>query len=271
MRLAAATLLLAIALPGLGLLPATSPSRPSPEAVALAGKLRRLYATPGEPGERWRRRAPEVELEDGARVPRDAAYREEPGFVAAARELLQGGALDEALLGAWLLGTVPAARREDAARALVAALGHRDARVRFEAARTLGTLGSPQAASPLRELMARASPAEGAAARWALRRIAPRDEGVPRAGARLAPGFCRGVNWWHEETGNDAGAASFWKLAELGVDWVSIHTWDPLQRDVFSPAWSEPRRPFAIEHLEELVESAHAAGIKVISRTFASP
>jgi len=263
-RLAATTVLLAIAFPGLGLLLAASPSRPSPEAVALAGKLRRLYATPGDRGERWRHRAPEVELEDGARMPRDAAYREEPGFVAAARELLQGGAVEEALLGAWLLGTAPAARREDAALALVRALGHRDARVRFEAARTLGALGSPQAASPLRELIDRGTPAESAAARWALRRIAPGEDGVPRPGVRLDPGFCRGVNWWHEETGADAGAASFRKLAELGVDWISIHTWDPLQRDAFSPEWSEPRRPFAIPRLEELVESAHAVGIKVM-------
>jgi hypothetical protein len=263
MRLAA-TLLLAIALPGLGELAAGASSRPSPEALALAGKLRRLYATPGEPWERWRRRAPEVVLEDGLRVPRESAYREEPGFVAAARELLHRESVDEALLGAWLLGTAPMARREEATLALVAALGHQDSRVRFEAARTLGTLGSPQGASPLRELMARGTTAETALARWALRRIVPGSDGVPRPAARLHPSFCRGVNWWYDETGDDAGAASFRKLAALGVDWVSIHTWDPLQRDAFSPEWSEPRRPFGVRDLEKLVESAHAAGMKVM-------
>ena len=264
MRVAAATLLLAMGLPGFMLLPAASSSRPSPEAVALARKLSRLYAVPGEPGERWRRRAPEVQLEDGVRVARDAAYREEPGFVAAARELLHRESVDEALLGAWLLGTAPAARREDATLALVEALRHPDGQVRFEAARTLGTLGSPLAASPLRELIASGTTAETAVARWALRRIAPGGAAGPRPAARLAPGFCRGVNWWHEETGDDAGAASFGKLAALGVDWVSIHTWDPLQRDAFSPAWAEPRRPFAVTHLEKLVENAHAAGMKVM-------
>jgi hypothetical protein len=105
---------------------------------------------------------------------------------------------------------------------------------------------------------------ESAAARWALRRIAPSEDTSTRRTAGLDRGFCRGVNWWHEERGPDAGAASFRSLADLGVDWVSIHSWDPLQRDVHSPAWAERRRPYSIPGLADLVKSAHAAGIKVM-------
>jgi hypothetical protein len=262
-RLAIAAVLLP-ALVGLGSRPDAVPSPASTEAAALAEKLRRLYARPGEPGERWGRRSPEVVLEGGARVSREAAYREEPAFVVAASELLRDGEGDDALLGAWLLGTAPTTQREDAATALLGALRHSDARVRFEAARALGTLLAPQAAAPLRDLIVRGARPESAAARWALRRIAPREDVSTRGGAGLAPGFCRGVNWWHEETDRDAGADSFRRLSELGVDWVSIHSWDPLQRDVHAPAWAELRRPFAIPQLAELVRSAHAAGIKVM-------
>src|SRR5262249_19214890 len=157
------------------------------------------------PGERWRRRSPEVVLEDGLRTPREAAYRDNPAFVAAACELLRKQNGDEALLGAWLLGTATATQQEDAAAALVGALRHSDARVRFEAARALGTLLPPRAASPLRELIVPGAPPESAAARWALRRMAPRENATTRGASRLAPGFCRGVNWWHEEMGADAG------------------------------------------------------------------
>jgi hypothetical protein len=53
-------------------------------------------------------------------------------------------------------------------------------------------------------------------------------------------------------------------VAELGVDFVSIHTWDPLQRDPHSPEWAEPRRPPSIPNLAALVRNAHAAGLKVM-------
>jgi hypothetical protein len=262
-RLAAAVLLLP-ALVSLESRPDEVPSPGSPAVVALAEKLRRLYARPGDPGERWRRRSPEVVLEGGVRVPREAAYRDDPAFVVAARELLRNRNGDDAVLGAWLLGTAPPAQRDAATSALVAALRASDPRVRFEAARALGTLLSPQAAAPLRELIVRGAPPESAAARWALRRVAPHQEVATHEGRGLASGFCRGVNWWHEETGRDAGAASFGRLAELGVDWVSIHSWDPLQRDAHAPAWPDERRPLAIPGLAELVRSAHAAGIKVM-------
>jgi hypothetical protein len=262
-RLAAAVLLLP-ALVSLDSKPDEVPLPGSPAAVALAEKLRRLYAKPGDPGERWRRRSPDVVLEDGVRVPREAAYRNDPAFVVAARTLLHDRSGDDAVLGAWLLGTAPAEQRDAATSALVEALRHSDPRVRFEAARALGTLLPTQAAAPLREMVVRGTPPESAAARWALRRVAPREELPPSDGRGLASGFCRGVNWWHEETGRDAGAASFRRLSELGVDWVSIHSWDPLQRDAHSPAWPDEHRPFAIPRLAELVRSAHAAGIKVM-------
>ena len=246
-------------------LAAASPSPPQ-DAVALAEALRRLYASPAGPAERWRHRVPEVVLDDGTKAPRDVAYRDRPAFVAAAQELLRGPG-DDPLLGAWLLATVPAAGREQAAGVLASALRHADPRVRFEAARALGAMGRAAAIPTLLALAPGEEP-ESAAALWAARRIAERD-GVaapPSSGsaAGLAPAFCRGVNWWLEEDGGDAGAASFRALALLGVDWISIHTWDPLQRDVHSPEWVQPRRPPAIPNLRALVANAHAAGLKVM-------
>jgi hypothetical protein len=262
-RLAVAALLLG-ALAGSESRPDPVASPSSPATVELAEKLRRLYAGPGEPGERWRRRSPEVVLDDGVRIPRETAYRDDPAFVVAASELLRERNPDDAVLGAWLLGTASPRQRDDAATALLAALRHSDPRVRFEAARALGTLAPSRAAPPLRELILQGARPERAAARWALRQIAPSEDVSARRSGGLGPGFCRGVNWWHEETGPDAGAASFRRLSELGVDWVSIHSWDPLQRDVHSPVWAEPRRPYAIPRLADLVRSAHAAGIKVM-------
>ena len=250
---------------------ATAVGSPSPgpprDAVALAEALRRLYAAPGGPGERWGHRAPEVVQDDGTKVPREAAYRDRPAFVAAAQELLRGTG-DDPLLGAWLLATVPEAGRSEAASVLGRALGHANPRVRFEAARALGAIGeSPVIPSLL--ALARGDEPESAAALWAARRIAQRDglsSPAPSSGplAGLAPAFCRGVNWWLEEDIGDAGAASFRALRELGVDWISIHTWDPLQREVHSPEWASPRRAAAIPNLRELVASAHAAGLKVM-------
>jgi hypothetical protein len=248
--------------------PTANPS-PSPAILTLTSQLRALYAGPGEAGERWRRRAPEVVLQDGSRVPREAAYRDHPGFVGAAELLLESREGDDAPLGAWLLGTATGPQRGEAEAALVRALRHPDARARFEAARALGEWGSSPALLALRALAGEEKSPESAAALWALRRIAERRGEPPtklslkdRPG--LAAGFCRGVNWWLEEDRGDGGAASFAALRRLGVDWVSIHTWDPLQREVHSPEWAEPRRPLAVPNLEELVRNAHRAGLKVM-------
>jgi hypothetical protein len=262
----------------------TSAPGPARDAVALADTLRRLYAGPGLPGERWRGRPPEVVLDDGTTAPREAAYRDRPAFVAAARELIRTGTGDDPLLGAWLLGTVPVGERGEALGILLEALRHADPRVRFEAARVLGTVGPAPAIPSLLALEsgavgrakdgARLSDGSGdalesAAALWAARRIALREglEPPPPSSASavgLAKGFCRGVSWWLEEEGGDAGASSFRALRYLGVDWISIHSWDPLQRDVHSPGWAAPRRPPMIPNLGRLVANAHAAGLKVM-------
>ena len=247
----------------------TSAARPNSTGPgALAGELRRLYASPGAPWERWGRRGSEVELDDGTRAPRDQAYRDRPEFVPAGAMLLRGQG-DDALLGAWLLGTAPPPATAAAASALTAVLRGQDPRVRFEAARQLGVLAEPVARPALMPLAEKDDPAESGAAHWALRRIAARlDRAVPPvpSGAipALAEGFCRGVNWWQEEDRGDAGKASFQSLAELGVDWISIHTWDPLQRGAHSPDWAAPRRALVIQNLPALVQNAHAAGLKVM-------
>ena len=59
---------------------------------------------------------------------------------------------------------------------------------------------------------------------------------------------------------SDAGEASFRRLASLGVTWVSIHTWDPLQRGLDEPVFAKPDRHFGFRDLGALVRSAHAAG-----------
>lgn len=251
------------------LLVSTAVARPnSTGAAALAGELRRLYAAPGAAWERWGRRGAEVELDDGTRAPRDQAYRDRPEFVSAGAMLLRGQG-DDALLGAWLLGTAPPQGTAAAASALAAALRGEDPRVRFEAARQLGRMAEEGAGPVLMHVAEKGEPAESGAAHWALRRIASRlDRKAPPVPPGTAPalafGFCRGVNWWQEEDRGDAGEASFRALAELGVDWISIHTWDPLQRGVHSPDWAEPRHPLTIQNLPALVRNAHAAGLKVM-------
>ena len=56
--------------------------------------------------------------------------------------------------------------------------------------------------------------------------------------------------------------ASFRLLASLGVTWVSIHTWDPLQRGLDDPVLAL-RGGFlqGFPDLAALVSAAHAAGL----------
>jgi hypothetical protein len=63
---------------------------------------------------------------------------------------------------------------------------------------------------------------------------------------------------------SDAGEASFRRLASLGVTWVSIHTWDPLQRGLADPVFAKPDRHFGFRDLGALVRNAHAAGLRVM-------
>lgn len=246
--------------------PGTSPA-PRP-AVALADELRRLYEAPGAPWERWGRRPSPVELEDGTWAPRDEAYRDRPEFVPAGA-LLLGGQGHDPWLGAWLLGTAPPREAAAAASALIPALRADDARVRFFAAHQLGRMAQAPARPALLPLALTGGPAESGVAHWALRRIAaalerPAPPVPPGPGPAFGKDFCRGVNWWQEEDRGDGGRASFRALVELGVNWISIHTWDPLQRGVHSPEWAAPRRPLEIRNLPELVRNAHAAGLKVM-------
>ena len=66
------------------------------------------------------------------------------------------------------------------------------------------------------------------------------------------------------ESGPDHGAASFRRLASLGVTWVSLHTWDPLQRGLDEPVFADPQRRHGFRDLAALVASAHAAGLRVM-------
>ena len=83
----------------------------------LAQVLRQIYAAPGEPGERWRHRGPEVVLPDGTRVPRDKAVSRR-AWLRHRRTGAAGREGDDPVLGAWLLGTVAEAERASAAPVL---------------------------------------------------------------------------------------------------------------------------------------------------------
>ncbi|HEX9203303.1 MAG TPA: hypothetical protein VF964_05025, partial [Vicinamibacteria bacterium] len=91
------------------------------DALALADDLRRLYGPSPEPGERWRRRST-ARLPDGREVPREQAFRDHPRFPAACRLLLESRQGDDAMLGAWLLGTLPDGREPEAEPVLEEAL-----------------------------------------------------------------------------------------------------------------------------------------------------
>jgi hypothetical protein len=259
----------------LAFLPSASPA-PAPEE-RLANELRRLYGGSVQPWERWGRRST-VRLPDGSEVPRDQAYRDDPAFVPAARRLLESRAGDDAPLGAWLLGTLPKARRTEAEPVLAEALAHRDTRAAFEAAQALAGSGSKASLASLRRA-ARGSPSADvrAAAAWAADEVRTRAGEAPGrpgpselstafagAGPALAPGFRRGVSWWRSEGRADSGEASFRRLASLGVTWVSIHTWDPLQRGLDDPVLAVPDRHFGLGDLGALVRTAHAAGLRVM-------
>lgn len=248
MALAAAAVVLAA-------IPAAAPV---PRAAdALASTLRGLYAEPAGPGERWRRRNL-VRLADGREVPREQAYRDDPRFVAAAARLLASRSGDDAPLGAWLLGSVPPARVAEAEPVLLRALRRRDPQAAFEAVLALARLDTPRGRAALARLAGEAAPEDvRTAAAWA-------SGGIPAHPRGLAPGFRRGVSWWMSETRADAGAASFRRLASLGVTWVSIHTWDPLQRGLSDPVLATGDRHFGFRDLGALVRSAHAAGIRVM-------
>jgi hypothetical protein len=235
----------------------------------LAAELRRLYAPPVGPEARWRRRAT-VRLPDGRELDRSLAYRDDPGFAAAASWLVASRAQDDAPLGAWLLGGVLETRRAESEPALARALAHPDPRVAFEAALALGTAGTAASLGPLAvAAQAAAAPDVRTAAEWAAAEIArregPRGSALAvRREAALAPGFRRGVSWWMSESRQDHGAASFARLASLGVTWVSLHTWDPLQRGLDEPVLADAGRRHGFRDLGALVASAHAAGLRVM-------
>ncbi len=237
-------------------------------ASRLAADLQRLYASAGSAGERWGHRPAEIMLPDGARVARDSAYRERPDFVAAARVLLASRRADDAPLGAWLLSTLPSKRTSVAEPSLLEALRHEDARVAFEAARALGSIGGAGSLPGLRAAMQEAgSPEARAAAAWAASAVAVR-LGVPRpawpGAVSLPPTFRRGVSWWVSEGRGDGGARSFRELAALGVGWVSVHTWEPRQKALDRPDFNPANDRFGIRDLSGLVRNAHAAGLRVL-------
>ena len=129
---------------------AEAPAPLALDAEALAAELRALYAGAGAAWERWGGRAAPVRLPDGRELPREEAWRDHPQFVAAARLLLRSPRADDAALGAWLLGSAPAAARAEAARAALDGLGSPQALAAFEAARSLAGLGDAGVVEALR-------------------------------------------------------------------------------------------------------------------------
>jgi len=241
-------------------------SRPA-EIMQLADTLRALYAVPQGPGERWRHRR-WVELPDGTRVERERAYRDHQHFIPAATTLLASGRGDDSPLGAWLLGTISLEKAGEVEPILRGALAHSDPRTAFEAARALASIGGRDSVPALLGV-SRTAPSETirAAASWAAEHInvrVRRSAGNLRIPGRLPSAFRRGVSWWHEERGQDGGVSSFEMLASLGVEWVSIHTYDSLQRSVDNPEFGQPARGYGLRDLVLLVRNAHSAGLKVM-------
>lgn len=289
-RVAAALTLFAtlasLGVPGLGLT-ACRARASDPETDALVGELRQLYGPSTAPWERWRRRQM-VRLPDGREVAREQAFRQDAHFPGACRVLLASRSGDEASLGAWLLGTVPPSRAAEVEPVLIEALGSADAKAAFEAVLSLERVGDRTAVPPLeRAASSGATPELRTAARLAIEEIERRRPGraddvrnevpadVPRVSAivaaaapsgapALAPSFRRGVSWWWSEAGADGGASSFRGLRALGVTWVSIHTWDPLQRGLHDPVFAEARHPFVLGNLDVIVRNAHEAGLAVM-------
>ena len=263
----------AAALAGLLLLVLPAASSPPASGVErLLADLRGIYPRSVEPWERWRR--PTVPMPDGREVPREEAFRDDPDFVAAARVLLSSQTGDDAPLGAWLLGTSLPARLQEAEPVLVEALSHPDRRAAFEAASALAGRATSNGRAALSRAAHRSPyPEVRAAAAWATR-VRPDGGGVGaapldgEAGVAvplpLGSRFRRGVSWWRSERRQDAGAASFRHLASLGVNWVSIHTWDPLQRSLDDPVLAPPARHSGLRDLPALVRSAHAEGLAVM-------
>jgi nucleotide-binding universal stress UspA family protein len=246
-----------------GLVAGASGRPTAAEVERLSESLRALYEGPHAPWERWRRGSPTVTLPDGGTGPREQAYRDRPDFVAAAARLMASGTGDEGPLGAWLLGTAAPAQSATARTRLMDGLTSTDSRVAFEAACALARVGDRSSVTALeRAARGSSSPDVRTAAAWAAARLSA--SGRPRPGGSLPAGFVRGVAWWGEGAMHDGGAASFRTLASMGIDWVSIHTWDPQQRRVDAPDFADPGRRYAIEGLPDLVKNAHAAGIKVV-------
>ncbi len=239
----------------------SAPPREAAAGERLAAALLQAYEPPAGPGARWRRR-PVVTLPNGREVPREEAWRDDPGFVPAARRLLASRRGDDARLGAWLLGTTREPWRAEAGDALAGAALRPDPAVAFEAVAALAAIGggSPRGRAALAEAARRSPvPEVRSAAAWA-------GGGSPGGDTPLAPGFRRGVSWWNED-GPDAAAASFRRLASLGVTWVSVHTWDPLQPGLHGPVIASSRagdRHFGYRDLPRVVRDAHAAGLKVM-------
>jgi hypothetical protein len=239
-----------------------------PGADELAGRLRSLYEAPRSPGERWRGGSPLVALPDGRSVPRERAYRDEPAFVEASAALLRSRRGGDAPLGAWLLGTAPPGPAAAAEKVLVTALADEDARLAFEAARALAEVGGPRSLAALAPVTreARDSSLAGVAA-WASGRIRERAGADPPPARRerlLPASFRRGVSWWFEGEDGDGGFASFRTLRSLGVEWVSLHTWDPLQKAVDSPELVTAARRFPRAGLDEFVRQARRASLRVL-------
>jgi hypothetical protein len=233
-------------------------SAPVSRGAELAAALRGLYDGPPTAHERWGSGPPLVTLPDGSRVARDRAWRDDPDFETAATRLLRSPG--DAALGAWLLQARPGAAGPEVRRDLLRALRGADGVGATEAARTLARRGGHDALQGLDDAAREASaPLARAAAAWAAAEIrglaAPPPRGVS---------FGRGVAWWYEAQDGDQGAASFRRLRRLGVDTVSLHTWDPLQLAARRPEFAQPRRRFAPRDLAATVQAAHAAGLRVL-------
>lgn len=238
------------------------------EAKALAEEIKVLYLG----GRNNIRRGGRVFVEDssGRWVERERIYRDHPAFIEACACLLQGEQKDSLMLGAWLLGSVGEQQRERAESLLLPLLDQPDPLVVFYAVNALASTGSRRSLDRLARLYRHHELEIQTAAAWAADAISRR-EGEKAAtpadlagiGAAPRPSFLRGL-CWYPYWESDRGRTSFELLASLGVNWISVHTWDAIQERHDRPEFGRRPLGFRIPGLLEIVANARRCAMRVM-------
>jgi hypothetical protein len=253
--------------PAFGRIGASETSAAASGSEILSRKLVALYAPAAQRGgERYGR--PSAVVIEGRLVSRDEAYRDDPNFARACDELMRSTVMDEARLGAWLLGTARAHSSASSVsestalgivRSRLAGAPSRDRLVRFQLAKSALDLGD--AAGVIRATRGATDPEQAGLRALALggSSAAPRRASSGPARRPLERGVC----FWFEGHEADFGAAQFAKLKRFGATRVSLHTWEPRQQGKNDPELRQIQGRFGLDDLRPWVRNASRAGLRV--------